>query len=175
MSLEPAKTMKMPVSFREILEDDLEFVREVFNYYIVHTTKNARTEAMSPEDLKDVIHLGHPMYKSYLISVNETPCGFVYLSRFRKRQAYDRTAEITIYLSPDTAGKGIGRRSLKFMEDIALKVGIKVLVGIISGDNEESIALFKKLDYWQCAHYKQVGEKFGKTMDVVVYQKILES
>ncbi len=57
------------------------------------------------------------------------------------------------------------------MEDIARDAGIKVLMGIISGDNMESIALFKKLGYWQCAHYRQVGEKFGRisliTTDII--------
>ena len=105
---------------------------------------------------------------------SNSPCGFVYLSQFRKREAYDRTAEITVYLKPDYIRKGIGKLTLVHMEDIARDAGISVLVGIISGDNMDSIALFKKMGYWQCAYYRQVGEKFGRIMDVVVYQKIID-
>ena len=164
----------MDILFREIIETDLELVREIFNYYIVHTTKNYRTLPLSIADLTDIINPGHPKYRSFLISESNSPCGFVYLSQFRKREAYDRTAEITVYLKPEYTGKGIGKHTLAYMEDIARDAGIRVLVGIIGGDNLESIALFKKSGYWQCAHYRQVGEKFGRIMDVVVYQKIID-
>jgi hypothetical protein len=30
---------------------------------------------------------------------------------------------------------------------------------------------FKKSGYFRCAHMKNIGEKFGKVLDVVVYQK----
>ena len=164
----------MDIGFREITENDLRLVREIFNYYIIHTTRNYRTVPLSLKDLKEIIRPGHPRYKSFLITENSDPCGFVYLSQFRKREAYDRTAEITVYLKPGHAGKGIGKHVLEYMEDIAREAGIKVIVGIISGDNAESIALFTKMGYWQCAHYRRVGEKFGRIMDVVAYQKIID-
>ena len=164
----------MDIHFREIMEKDLELVRDIFNYYIIHTTKNYRTVPLSIAGLKKIIHPGHPRYKSFLITESSDPCGFVYLSQFRKREAYDRTAEITVYLRPEFAGKGIGKYTLEYMEDIARDAGIKVLMGIISGENMQSIALFKKMGYWQCAHYRQVAEKFGRIMDVVVYQKIID-
>ena len=59
------------------------------------------------------------------------------------------------------------------LEKTAFKHGIKVLIGIISGDNQSSIKLFEKCGFEKCGHYKQVGEKFGKILDVVSYQKIL--
>ncbi len=61
---------------------------------------------------RDIINPGHPKYRSFLISESNIPCGFVYLSQFRKREAYDRTAEITVYLKPEYAGKGIGNLPL---------------------------------------------------------------
>ena len=91
----------MDTGFREITEDDLELVREIFNYYIIHTTNNYRTVPLSLKDLREIINPGHPKYKSFLITERNDPCGFVYLSQFRNRSAYDRTAEITVYLKPE--------------------------------------------------------------------------
>jgi len=48
------------------------------------------------------------------------------------------------------------------------------LLAIISGDNESSVQLFEKSGYEKCAHFKQVGEKFNKILDVVSYQKIID-
>lgn len=41
------------------------------------------------------------------------------------------------------------------------------------GENDSSLSLFKKLGYTECAHYKQVAEKFGRKLDVIDFQKIL--
>lgn len=60
------------------------------------------------------------------------------------------------------------------LEKMAKKTDIKVLIGVISGDNQQSIKLFEKCGFEKCAHFKKVGEKFGKILDVVAYQKILD-
>jgi len=113
-------------------------------------------------------------YKSFLISLDDEPCGFCYYAQYKKRQAYDRTAEISLYLKPEYTGRGIGKEVLKHLEKVAKKNGISVLIGIISGDNENIIKLFEKCGYEKCAHYKQIGEKFNKILDVVSYQKIIQ-
>jgi phosphinothricin acetyltransferase len=46
-----------------------------------------------------------------------------------------------------------------------------VLVGTLCGENHASIRLMEKSGYSRCAHLKNIGEKFGKLLDVVVYQK----
>ena len=44
-----------------------------------------------------------------------------------------------------------------------------------SGENSESIELFRKLEYDQCAHFKKIGEKWGRAIDVIFFQKSLEN
>jgi hypothetical protein len=36
-----------------------------------------------------------------------------------------------------------------------------------------AMKLVTKMGYVQCAHYKQVAEKFGRIIDVIDYQKML--
>jgi phosphinothricin acetyltransferase len=38
-----------------------------------------------------------------------------------------------------------------------------------------SIKLFQKLGYEKCAHFKRVGEKWGRVIDVVFFQKSLKT
>lgn len=90
-----------------------------------------------------------------------------------KREAYDGTAEVTIYLKTGFTGKGLGSMALKYVENHAKHQHLHVLVATICGENEESIRLFSKNGYDKCAHYKEVGQKFGQLLDVVAYQKIL--
>lgn len=46
-------------------------------------------------------------------------------------------------------------------------------MALISGENEASIRLFEKCGFECCANIRQVAEKFGKKLDLKMYQKII--
>ena len=104
----------------------------------------------------------------------ENAADFAIFRQYKKRQAYDRTAEISVYLKHGRTGKGIGNTALSHLEKVAQENGISVLIGIISGDNENSIKLFERYGYEKCGHFRQIGEKFNKILDIVSYQKIIQ-
>lgn len=166
-----SKKMLMDIEFKEITEQDLGDVKEVYDWYIEHSTATFHTEPIRIDQLKDFIYINHPLYKSYLILTGKEIAGYYFLTNYKKRQAYDRTAGVTIYLRSEFCGKGIGRIALIHLENKAREIGLKNLIGIITGDNEGSIALFRKSGYTKCAHFKNVGEKFNKILDVVAFQK----
>jgi phosphinothricin acetyltransferase len=163
----------MSVKYFDLKEADFPIVKEIYDYYVLNSTATFHKEKVSIQELKESILIFHPKYKSFLISYDGVICGFCYISQFKKRQAYDRTAEITIYLKPEFFGKGIGSKTIKMLEKKACESGIKVLIGIITGENQPSIKLFEKCGFEKCGHYKEVGEKFDKILDVVSYQKLI--
>jgi len=164
----------MNIQLIDLQDKDFEIVKSVYDYYIINTTATFHTELISIEELKSVIPVAHPKYKSFLIAYDGVICGYCYLSQYKKRQAYDRTAEVSIYLKHEFSGRGIGRKVLEMIEMIAIEGSIVVLIGIISEENKTSIALFEKCGYVKCAHFREVGEKFGRLLDVVAYQKMLK-
>jgi phosphinothricin acetyltransferase len=159
------------IRFEEIKEQDLPAVKEIYDWYIANSVATFHTEPISVEGLKDIIYFNHPFYKAYLIYSDDCLSGYCFTTYFKKRQAYDRTAEVTLYLKPEYQRKGLGSLALEHLEKQAKKNGLKNLIGIITGENTASIALFEKMGYLKCAHYKNVGEKFGRILDVVAYQK----
>ena len=163
----------MKINFTEIGEPDLIVVKGIYDYYILNSTATFHTNRISPDEIKRMIPVGQSMYKSYLIKNGDNICGYCYYGPFKNRQAYDRTAELSVYLLPEFYGKGIGTMAIHHLEKTALEHGIKVMIAVISGDNFSSIRIFEKAGYEKCAHYRQVGEKFGKILDVVAYQKFL--
>ncbi len=164
----------MNVKLIDLKEGDFNLVKEIYDYYIINSTATFHTDLISIEELKSIILTTHPKYKSFLIDYGGKTCGYCYISQYKRRQAYDRTAEITIYLKPEYSGKGIGKESLDKLEKIARSNNICVLIGIIAGDNQASIKLFEKCGYEKCAHFKKVGQKFNKILDVVAYQKLID-
>lgn len=161
----------MKITFDKITMEKLHEVKAIYDWYIENATATFHTEPITPEQLQEFIFINHPLYKSYLIYGDDILAGYCFLTYHKKRPAYDRTAEISIYLKPEFSGKGIGKAALRYLEDVAKEVGLKNLVGVITGDNLSSMALFEKAGFVKCAHFKNVGEKFGKVLDVVAYQK----
>lgn len=163
----------MNIRFTEITEADFAAIKEIYDYYILTSTSTYYTELISIDELKQFIPLNSQRYKSYMIEADDECCGFCYLSQYKKRQAYDRTAEISIYLKNGFGGRGIGRKALDYLESVAREKRIHVLLAIISGDNTASIKLFESAGYEKCGHLKQIGEKFNRVLDVVFYQRFL--
>jgi phosphinothricin acetyltransferase len=163
----------MNLSFKELTESDLFEVKKIYDWFIAHSTATFHTEPIQVDQLKEFLYVDHPLYKSYLIYADKEIAGYCFLTNYKKRQAYDRTAELTIYLKPEFFGKGIGKIAVAHLEKVASEKGLKNLLAIITGDNDGSIALFKSCGYVQCADFKNVGEKCNKVLDVVAFQKQL--
>ena len=161
----------MKIEFGKMTIEKLHEVKAIYDWYIENATATFHTEPITLDQLQEFIFINHPLYKSYLIYFDDLLAGYCFLTYHKKRPAYDRTAEISIYLKPEFSGKGIGKTALKYLESVAEEVGLKNLVGVITGDNLSSMTLFEKAGFAKCAHFKNVGEKFGKVLDVVAYQK----
>lgn len=159
------------IVFAPVRENDLIAIREIYNYYILNTTATFHNELITIPELKDFLYINNPKYPSFVMKEDDRIIGYCFLTRHKNRQAYDRTAELSIYLQPEFTGKGIGSGALHYLEDAARKAGICVIIGTLCGENHASIRLMEKNGYTQCAHLKNIGEKFGKILDVVMYQK----
>ncbi|MDN4604065.1 GNAT family N-acetyltransferase [Paenibacillus sp. F6_3S_P_1C] len=166
--------MKMPVySFEEIKEQDLTEVREIYNYYVSNTTISFHTEELTLEEIKASVMNQNPRFKSFVIKEEQEIKGYVLITQYKSKQAYDFSGEVTIYLKPDIVGKGIGGTALRFIEDVAREQGFYTLIATVCMENTRSISLFDKHGYEQCAMFKGVGYKFQRRLDIGSFQKVL--
>jgi L-amino acid N-acyltransferase YncA len=159
------------VEYFPVTDSDVGAILAIYNHYILNSTATFHSAILSERELREFLFLSHPKYPSFLIRENNEMIGYCFLTRYKNRQAYDRSAEVSIYLKPGFTGKGIGHDALNHLETAAKKAGIHVLVGTICGENHASMRLMEKAGYVRCAHLKNIGEKFGKILDVVMYQK----
>ncbi|MBP2635498.1 MAG: hypothetical protein H6Q72_1405 [Firmicutes bacterium] len=159
--------------FHEMKEEYLDEVLQIYTYYVLNTTATFHSQPLKQEEMHEIVFFNSEKYKTFVICEETELCGYVLITQHKKREAYDRTAEVTIYLKPAYIGKGLGSMAVNYIEEYAKIQGLHVLVATICGQNEASIRLFKNSGYAQCAHYKEVGQKFGRLLDVVAYQKII--
>lgn len=166
---------KNQITFKEASIDELSFALDLYNYYLLNTTAAFDYEKITMEELQARLSYGKGKYKTFLVSdtTDENVLGFCFLTQFRKKPAYDRTAEVGIYLKPEHTGKKIGPSIVSFLEEYAKANQIEVIIATISGENTGSIKLFEKMGYAQCAHYKEIAVKFDRRIDLLNYEKIL--
>lgn len=193
--------MQTTLEFVPVQEQHVEQIVDIYNYYVLHTTVSFHTEPLTLDEMRAQLFDLPAHYCSYAIiehaeerdtdeqsvagasdSLNESVIrandsgilvGYILLTRHKAKQAYDTTAEITIYLKPEQAGKGIGSRALVFIEQAAQQHGFHVLVATVCADNTSSIRLFERYGYEKCAHFREVGRKFEQWLDIVSYQKLI--
>jgi L-amino acid N-acyltransferase YncA len=161
------------VLFRDLKESDLPQVLSIYTHYILNTTVTCQISPIDLDEIRSTVMPVSPRYKSYAIELAGNFCGYALFTRFKTREAFDNTAEVTIYLDQSVTGKGIGNKALSLIEDEAKKAGIHVLVALISSGNRPSTRIFEKNGYTQCAAFKEVSYKFGHYFDLLCFQKLI--
>jgi phosphinothricin acetyltransferase len=103
--------------------------------------------------------------------------GFASYEHFRgegKWPGYRTTAEHSIHVSERTWGHGVGRALMEALMVRAKAAGIHVLVGAVDGENEASLRFHERLGFIEVARMSQTGQKFGRWLDLVLVQRILD-
>ena len=100
--------------------------------------------------------------------------GYAYASTYYARAAYDQAVELSVYVSQDARGKGVGSKLYDALEELLDQMGYVHFLACISLPNEASLALHRKRGYQQVAHFPKIGYKFNRWHDIVWLQKSLD-
>ena len=99
--------------------------------------------------------------------------GFAYSSEFRPKGAYDGTREVTIYLDPSAAGRGLGRALYDELLTRLAAAGVPTALACIALPNDASERLHRACGFERQGVLRDVGRKFDRWIDVVWWQRIL--
>jgi phosphinothricin acetyltransferase len=99
--------------------------------------------------------------------------GYASYGPFRPFDGYRQTVEHSVYVAEAARRGGVGAALLDELENRARAAGMHIMLGGIAGDNEPSLRLHAKLGYVETARMPEVGQKFGRWLDLVFMQKSL--
>lgn len=154
---------------------DMAAITAIYKHHVLHGTGTFEIDPPSLEDMtarrEDVLSKGLP----YLVLENEGQVvGFAYCNWFKPRPAYRFSAEDSIYLAADTAGKGWGRLLLAELCQAAEKVGIRKLIAVIGDSgNAGSIGVHTSVGFKHVGTVSGCGWKFERWLDIVMMEKAL--
>jgi len=157
---------------RPIEIEDAKSIAEIYNHYIVNTVVTFEVSPLSTQEMEERILNNNTNLPWLVYENNSQIMGYAYATDWKTRRAYKQTVETTIYIKAHENGKGIG--SILYSELInQLRKNYHAIIGGISLPNEASIALHEKLGFEKVAHFKEVGFKFNKRIDVGYWELLV--
>lgn len=154
---------------------DISAITAIYNHAVLHTTSvwndTPATEIQRLQWLRDRQEAGLPVI---VAEIDSLVAGYASYGPFRPFAGYKDTVEHSVYVDPAMHRRGLGRLLLEAIIARARENGAHVMVGGIAADNEGSIQLHLKLGFVQTGLMPQVGQKFGKWLDLALLQRVLD-
>ncbi len=157
------------MKIRYATEADLPQIVAIYNAAIPNRLATADLEPISVASRQQWFHAHRPdEYPIWVMEHQEQVVGWLSLQMFYGRPAYRATTEISLYVSPDHQGQGIGRQLAEHAIAQCPKLGITTLLSFIFGHNQPSLKLFQRLGFEQWGNLPQVAELDGVQRDLVL-------
>ena len=151
---------------------DAKAIACIYNRYIAESTATFATDPMEEAEIRKYILSARGLY--FVYEDNEKILGYCYAHPWKEKAAYRQTLETTVYIASEHTGRGLGKQLMIRLIDKCRQKKYHALIACITAENTESMILHTKLGFEKVSHFKQVGQKFGRWLDVVDYELILD-
>jgi len=148
-------------------------INDIYNHYVLHSTCTYQTELSTLEERSQWFTEHGTPWVVTVVEVEGKVVGWGALSRFHLRAGYGKTAENSVYLHPDWQGQGLGTAVLKDLVARAKMNELHTIVALISADQAPSLKLHEKIGFVRAGEIKEVGNKFGRWLNVTHLQLML--
>ena len=162
-------------AIRPAVAADLPALLDIYNDVIATSTA---VFALAPTTLEERsawfegrIRAGYPVL---VAEGADGVIGFASFGEFRGAwPGYRYSVEHSVHVRQDWRGRGVGSRLIEALLPIAQKMGKHVIIGGIEAANEASLRMHERLGFERVAHFREVGHKFGRWLDLVFMQRPL--
>ncbi|AXG98669.1 GNAT family N-acetyltransferase [Deinococcus wulumuqiensis] len=155
---------------------DVPGILDIYNHAVLHTTATYDLEPVSLDSRLSWFSARQQSGFPVLVAEGEGAevLGFASYGPFREKAGYAATVEHSVYVREGHQGAGLGRALMTPLIAAAREQGLHVMLGGIDADNAGSLAFHRRLGFEEVAHFRQVGRKFGRWLDVVFMQLTLD-
>jgi len=162
------------LTIRKATPADLGAITEIYNAAIRNTVATFDTEPKTDVEQKSWFDSHGARYPILVAEQDNLIVGWASLSQWSDRCAYADTAEASLYVREEHQGRGIGRKLNEAIVQAGRKAGLHTLIARIAAGNQASIHLAEVAGFKHIGVMKEVGQKFGRRLDVHLMQFIYE-
>jgi L-amino acid N-acyltransferase YncA len=156
---------------RNAISSDSSMIASIYNHYIRNTIITFEEQEVSPDEISNRINNVFSESLPWIVAdVSGKIIGYAYATKWKIRSAYRFSVESTVYVEPNNFRRGIGNELYECLLKLLKEAHIHTVLGGIALPNPSSIALHEKFGFQKSAHFKEVGIKFNKWIDVGYWQ-----
>lgn len=159
---------------RDAREADLPAIRAIFNHWIEHSTASFRTAPDTDEQTRAWFAGRAPEHPVLVAEEAGAIAGWASLNPHKPANGYRHTAEMSVYVRPDALGRGLGRRLAAELLARGRAAGLHAVLGGVCTEQDASRRMLESLGFAKVAHFREVGFKFGRWLDVAYFEKVLD-
>jgi len=157
---------------RLAVKSDLPAIVSIYNSTVSTRQSTADTVEVSVDSREEWFRQHTPDKRPLMVHEQDGRIiAWVSFQSFYGRPAYDHTAEISIYISPEHRGKGLGKALLGEALSMTPSLNIKIVVGFVFSHNEPSIRLLKSFGFESWGRLPNVAEMDGKEYSLSILGK----
>jgi phosphinothricin acetyltransferase len=163
------------VEVRAARPSDVGTIAEIYNGEVVGGTSTFDTEAWSRERALEWLKAHDPGAYPVLVAEAEGEVvGWASISPWSDRGAYARTVEGSLFVRQSHRRRGVGRALHVALVESARAAGHGVLIARIERGNTASRELLLSNGFTSIGVMHAVGEKFGRLLDVELFEMRLD-
>jgi L-amino acid N-acyltransferase YncA len=148
--------------------EDLPRIVEIYNSTVASRMVTADLEPVSVASREAWFHEHRGDFRPLWVAEEDGVRGWLSFSRFYPRAAYDKTAEISVYVDAARRQSGVASYLLSAAIEHAPRIKVDTLIGFIFSHNEPSRALFAKCGFQQWGYLPKVTALDAIERDVVI-------
>jgi len=153
---------------RTAKKEDIKDLLSIYNYEVLNSTSTFDLNEKTIDQWSEWFYAhnvdNHPLI---VAEIDGDIAGYASLSPYREKEAYKSTVELSVYVSKDHRRKGVATALMEEIVRMAKKDdSIHTIVSVITSENNVSEKLHYKMGFTFCGTIHQVGEKFGRYLDI---------
>lgn len=162
------------MTIRDARDGDLPAMLEIYNDLIATTTAIYRDEPATIDERRSFFDARRKAGYPVIVAEDESGiAGYASFGDFRAWPGYRFTVEHSVYACQDRRGSGVGGALMRELIDRARAMGKHVMIGGVDADNIASLRFHERLGFEKVAHFRQVGFKFNRWLDLTFLQLML--
>ncbi|MCP1608310.1 GNAT family N-acetyltransferase [Pseudomonas citronellolis] len=161
---------------RDASPTDLGALRDIYNDAVLNTTAIWNEVAIDLDNRRAWLELRAQQGFPVLVAEDAGEVvGYASYGPWRAFDGFRETVEHSVYVRADQRGKGVGPQLMQALVDRARAQGLHVMVAAIESGNAASIRLHERLGFATTGQMPQVGQKFGRWLDLTFMQLVLDA
>ena len=163
------------IAIRDSRDDDVAAIARIYGHWVRHGFGSFELE---PPEEAEIARRRDALLKTrypYLVAEGDgAVIGYAYAGPYRPRLAYRFSCENSIYVAPDSAGRGVGRALLAALIARCEQQGFRLMIAVIGDSgNASSIGLHAALGFAHAGKLPAIGWKHDRWVDTVFMTRAL--